>query len=62
MELQRLSSKGRILLYTSPPIQKLYSHSDIISQLYKSAFLATCFMAGLQLSGYSVFHGRDTPI
>ena len=25
-------------------------------------FLATCFLAVLQPSRYSVFHGRDTPI
>ena len=25
-------------------------------------FLTTCLMAVLQLSGYSVFHGGDTPI
>ena len=27
-----------------------------------ATFLATCLMAVLQPSGYSVFHGRDTPI
>jgi len=30
--LQRLSSKGGILLYASPPVQKLHLHSEIISQ------------------------------
>ena len=27
-----------------------------------ATFLTTCLMAVLQLSGYSVFHGGDTPI
>jgi len=27
-----------------------------------ATFLATCLMAVLQLSGYSVFHSGDTPI
>ena len=27
-----------------------------------ATFLATCLMAVLQPSGYSVFYGRDTPI
>jgi len=27
-----------------------------------ATFLATCLMAVLQPSGYSVFHGGDTPI
>ena len=27
-----------------------------------ATFLATCLMVVLQLSGYSVFHGGDTPI
>jgi len=35
--------------YTSPPFMV-------------ATFLATHLMAVLQLSGYSVFHGRDTPI
>ena len=30
--------------------------------LYKSTFLATHFLAVLQPSGYSIFHGRDTSI
>ena len=31
-------SNINIMLYTSPPIQKLHPCSDIIFQLYKSAF------------------------
>jgi len=31
-------------------------------QQLKPTFLATCLMAVLQLSGYSIFHGGDTPI
>ena len=35
--------------YTSPPFTV-------------ATFLITCLMAVLQPSGYSIFHGRDTPI
>jgi len=51
-----------LVSYTSPPVRKLHSRSEIISKTYKSTFLATCFMAVLQPSGYSVFYGGDTPI
>ena len=58
-------SQGLILLYVSPPVQKLHLHGNITSQPYKSTFhsghlLATCLMAVMHLSRYSVFYNRDT--
>ena len=41
---------------------KLYPRGDATSEPYKLAFLATCLMVVLQPSGYSIFHGGDTPI
>ena len=41
---------------------KLHLHGDATSEPYKPTFLATCLMVVLQPSGYSVFHGGDTPI
>ena len=39
------------------------SESNHTSLLFMAAtFLATRLMAMLQPSGYSIFHGRDTPI
>ena len=35
---QRLSPKGGILSYTSPPIQKLHPCGEVISKIYKSTF------------------------
>ena len=61
IRLQRLSSKGGILSYASPPIWKLHPCGDIISKLYKFTSLTTCLMAVLQLSRYSVFYSGDTP-
>ncbi len=54
--------------YTSLPVQKTTSpvvmpppnHTSLPSTA--ATFLATHLMAVLQLSGYSVFHGGDTPI
>jgi len=43
------------LSYASPPIQKLYLHSDIISQPYKSAFHSS------HLS-HNMSHGGDATI
>jgi len=60
--LQRLSPKGEILSYASPPIWKLHPHGEIISKTYKPTFFATHLMAVLQPSRYSVFHGGNTPI
>ena len=50
------------LSYTSPPVWKLHSHSEVTSKTYKPTFLATHLMVVLQPSRYSVFHSRDTPI
>ena len=36
------------------------NHTSLPSTV--ATFLATCLMAVLQPSGYSVFHSRDTPI
>ena len=62
--LQRLSPKGGILSYTSPPIWKLHlcrvKHTSLSSMV--ATFLTTHLMAVLQPSGYSVFHDGDTPI
>jgi len=46
--VEMLLDSGVIVLYASPPVQKLHSHSDIIFQLYKP--------------GYSIFHSRVTLI
>ena len=48
-------------------IQKLHSHSGVTSKYTSlpstaAIFLITHLMAVLQLSGYSIFHGGDTPI
>ena len=61
------SNKQRALLYASPPIQKLHPCSDIISNYTSLPFMAAIFLVTylkivLQLSGYSIFHGGDTPI
>ena len=50
------------LSYTSPSVRKQCPRGETTSKPYKPTFLATRFMAVLQPSGYSVFHGRDTPI
>ena len=54
VSMWKLSIYIVILSYASPPVRKLHSHSDIISQLYKPTFLATCLIAVLQPSEYSV--------
>jgi len=55
------------MLYTSPLIQNYIpvvesppNHTSLPSMA--ATFLTTHLMAVLQPSGYSVFHGRDTPI
>ena len=51
-----------ILSYASPLVWKLHPHGEVTSKTYKPTFLTTHLMVVLQLSGYSVFHGGDTPI
>ena len=41
---------------------KLHPCGDATSEPYKPTFLIAHLMAVLQPSGYSIFHGRDTPI
>jgi len=48
-------SRNYILAVKTPP-----KHTSLPSIV--ATFLATYLMAVLQLSGYFVFHGRDTPI
>ena len=43
-----------------PTVKPSPNHTTLPSTA--ATFLTTCLMAVLQLSGYSVFHGRDTPI
>ena len=57
-----LSRKSLSLSYASPLIRKLHPCGDVTSKIYKPIFLATRLMAVLQPSGYSIFHGGDTPI
>ena len=43
-----------------PAVKPPSNHTNL--PFIVATFLATCLMAVLQPSGYSVFHGRDTPI
>jgi len=43
-----------------PAVKPPPNHTSLLSTV--ATFLATHLMAVLQLSGYSVFYGRDTPI
>jgi len=56
-----------VLSYTSSLVQKYIptvesspNHTSLPSMA--ATFLTTCLMVVLQPSGYSVFHGRNTPI
>jgi len=53
--MQVHSSGNYIPAVESPP-----KHTSLPSTV--ATFLATCLMAVLQTSGYSVFQGKDTPI
>jgi len=58
----------KVVSYTSPPVLENYisavmpplNHTSLPSMA--ATFLATRLMAVLQPSGYSIFHGGDTPI
>ena len=61
------SEVAKLLSYASPPIRNyipvVISSSNYTSLPFTVAtFLTTCLMVVLQPSGYSVFHGGDTPI
>jgi len=43
-----------------PTVKPPPNHTSLPSMA--ATFLATHLMVVLQLSGYSIFHGRDTPI
>jgi len=43
-----------------PTVKPPPNHTSLPSMV--ATFLTTRLMAVLQLSGYSIFHGRDTPI
>jgi len=43
-----------------PAVKLPPNHTSLSSTA--ATFLTTCLMAVLQPSGYSIFHGRDTPI
>ena len=43
-----------------PTVKPPLNHTSLPSMA--AIFLATCLMAALQLSGYSIFHSGDTPI
>ena len=63
----KLSPKGGILSYASPPVWKLHLHGEVTSKYTSlpsmaATFLTTHLMVVLQLSRYSVFHSGDTPI
>ena len=47
----RSGKASQKLLYASPPIQKLHSHSDITSQLYKPAFYSSHLSRNTSYSG-----------